>query len=135
VLALAVSATVPTGVPQGSIDDVIDREMPASGVPGLAYAVVSEGTIASVSARGVVRKGGDTKVTPDTPFLTGSVSKSFTALAVMQLVEAGRVDLDAALESYLQRFSAGPPAPSRSGSCSATPAATPPCRATPRTRI
>lgn len=108
VLALGLSAILPGGVPAGSIDDVIDREMPASAVPGLAYAVVTDGKVSTVGARGVARKGGDTQVTPDTPFLTGSVSKSFTALAVMQLVEAGRIDLDAALGGYLENFSGRP---------------------------
>ncbi len=78
---LVVSAALPASVPGGSIEDFIDREMPASGVPGLAYAVVADGEI-TTGARGVVRLGGDRKVTPDTPFLTGSISKSFTALAV-----------------------------------------------------
>jgi CubicO group peptidase (beta-lactamase class C family) len=87
---------------------LIDREMPASGVPGLAYAVVADGEITSVGARGVVELGGDTEVTPDTPFVTGSISKSFTALAVMQLVEAGQVDLDAEVSQYLEGFSGRP---------------------------
>ncbi len=52
--------------------------------------------------------GGDTEVTPDTPFLTGSISKSFTALAVMQLVEAGEVDLDVEVSQYLDGFSGRP---------------------------
>jgi CubicO group peptidase (beta-lactamase class C family) len=108
VLALGLSATLPGGAPRGAIDDVIDRELAASGVPGLAYAVVTDGEITAVGARGVVRQGEDTKVTPDTPFLTGSVTKSFTALAVMQLVEAGEIDLDGALERYLEHFSGGP---------------------------
>ena len=108
VLALGLSAVLPAGAPQGSIDVVIDREMPASGVPGLAYAVVTDGEITAVGARGVVRQGEDTEVTPDTPFLTGSVSKSFTALSVMQRVEAGDIDLDATLESYLPAFSGRP---------------------------
>ena len=85
-----------------SIDDVIDLEMPASAVPGLAWAVVTSGEITAVGARGVVERGGDAQVTPDTPFLTGSISKSFTALAVMQLVEAGTVDLDAEVARYLE---------------------------------
>ena len=89
VLALGLSAALHAGVPEGSIEDLIDREMPASGVPGLAYAVVADGEITSVGAHGVVKIGGDREVTPDTSFLTGSISKSFTALAVMQLVEAG----------------------------------------------
>ncbi len=59
-------------------------------------------------ARGVVRVGGDRKVTPDTAFLTGSISKSFTALAVMQLVEAGKIDLDTEVSHYLDGFSGQP---------------------------
>ncbi len=47
-------------------------------------------------------------MTPDTPFLSGSISKSFTALAVMQLVEAGAVDLDAEISQYLDVFSGRP---------------------------
>ncbi len=82
--------------------------MPVSGVPGLAYAVVAAGEIRTVGARGVVKMGGDTAVTPDTPFNTGSISKSFTALAVMQLVEAGRVGLDTEVSHYLAVFSGQP---------------------------
>ncbi|MGV8965521.1 MAG: serine hydrolase domain-containing protein [Cellulomonas sp.] len=88
--------------------DVIDREMSTSGMPGLAYAVVADGEITSVGARGVVRKGDGADVTPDTPFVLGSISKSFTALAVMQLVEAGQIDLDAELSQYLDGFSGQP---------------------------
>ena len=43
-------------------------------------------------------------MTEDTPFLLGAISKSFTALAVMQLVEAGKVDLDAPIARYLPEF-------------------------------
>jgi CubicO group peptidase (beta-lactamase class C family) len=96
------------GSSEGSIEDFIDTEMPASGVPGLAYAVVTDGEITSVGARGVVTTGGATEVTPDTPFVIGSISKSFTALAVMQLVEAGDVDLDAEISQYLDGFSSQP---------------------------
>jgi CubicO group peptidase (beta-lactamase class C family) len=44
-------------------------------------------------------------VTPQTPFLLGSTSKSFTALAVLQLVEQGRLDLDAPVRKYIPWFS------------------------------
>jgi CubicO group peptidase (beta-lactamase class C family) len=43
-------------------------------------------------------------VTEDTRFRIGSVTKSFTALAVLQLVEEGRIDLDAPLERYVTGF-------------------------------
>jgi CubicO group peptidase (beta-lactamase class C family) len=111
ILALGLASVVPGAGPDGSIEDVIDHEMPAAGVPGLAYAVVADGEITSQGARGVVRIGGDAQVTPDTQFVIGSISKSFTALAVMQLVEAGEVDLDAEIGRYLDVFSGKPAAP------------------------
>ena len=43
----------------------------------------------------------------DTPFLLGSVSKSFTALCVMQLVEQGKMDLNAKIKEYLPDASCG----------------------------
>jgi CubicO group peptidase (beta-lactamase class C family) len=46
-------------------------------------------------------------VTPQTPFILASASKSFTALAIMQLVEEGKVDLDAPVVTYLPLFSVG----------------------------
>ncbi len=121
VVALSVAAAVPAGAGavaepapartqsgSGSVERFIDSEFPASGVPGLAYAVVADGEVTSVGARGVVELGGQEKVTPDTPFVTGSISKSFTALSVMQLVEAGKVELDTPLARYLSAFSGRP---------------------------
>ncbi len=107
-VACAVAAA-PADAPDDSIEEFIDKEMPASGVPGLAYAVVDDDAeITAAGARGVARMGEERKVTTDTPFLTGSISKSFTALAVMQLVEEGKVDLDADVAQYLDTFSGRP---------------------------
>jgi len=103
-IALGLAAPLQASMPSGSIEDFIAREMPVSGAPGLAYAVVEDGRIHS-DARGEVVIGSGRKVTPDTPFLLGSLSKSFTAMAVMQLVEAGKVDLDAEIRNYLEVFS------------------------------
>jgi CubicO group peptidase (beta-lactamase class C family) len=108
ILALGISAALSAGGPGAAIENVIDREMPASGAPGLTYAVVNNGEITSVGARGVVEMYSDAGVTPESPFLTGSISKSFTALAVMQLVEAGQVDLDSKVARYLDAFSSEP---------------------------
>lgn len=110
-LVLGLVSVLPGSAPDGSIDDVIDRELPASGVPGLAYAVVADGETTTVGTRGVVTAGSGVAVTPDTTFVIGSISKSFTALAVMQLVEGGDVDLDAAISQYLDEFSGQPAGP------------------------
>ncbi len=104
-VAFGLGSALPMSVPSIAIDDVIDREMPASGAPGLAYAVVGDGEVTAAGARGVLRLGGEKNVTPDTPFLTGSISKSFTALSVMQLVEAGEIQLDTEVAQYLDVFS------------------------------
>ncbi|WP_207345614.1 serine hydrolase domain-containing protein [Arthrobacter sp. E3] len=107
ILALGLSAAFQTGGSEGSIEAFIDAEMPAVGVPGLAYAVVADG-VTSVGARGATKIGSGRKVTSDTAFLTGSISKSFTALAVMQLIEAGAIGLDTEVSHYLERFSDQP---------------------------
>ena len=107
-LALSLVSVLPASAPDPAVEDTIDQEMAASAVPGLAYAVVTDGEITAAGARGVAERGGDTAITPETPFVIGSISKSFTALAVMQLVEAGEVDLDAGIEQYLDVFSGRP---------------------------
>ncbi len=109
IVAFGVRAT-PAPARGGSIEELVDRELSASGAPGVAYAVVTDGEIAYVGAQGVAEVGSSREVTPDTPFVTGSISKSFTALAVMQLVEAGKVDLDTQVSRYLGGFSGQPAA-------------------------
>ncbi|WP_297080828.1 serine hydrolase [uncultured Demequina sp.] len=116
IAALAASLTVATAsvaasASQEDIDAFIASAMPQSKVPGLAYSVVEEGSTAVADARGVTLQGTDVAVTPDTPFVIGSISKSFTALAVMQLVEAGEVEFDGALETYLDGFAGQPAGP------------------------
>lgn len=102
-LALGLAAELQASVPSESIDAFIASEMPVSGAPGHAYSIIAGGEI-HTEVRGEVLIGSGVKVTPDTPFLLGSISKSFTAMAVMQLVEAGNVDLDAGIADYLKVF-------------------------------
>src|SRR5690606_38535877 len=77
-------------------------QMRAAGVPGAAVAVVRGGRTVHVRGFGEATPG--VPVTPQTAFQLASVSKSFTALAVMQLVEDGKVDLDAPVRAYLPWF-------------------------------
>ena len=104
-LVIGLSAALPASALDDAINEVIDRELAASGVPGVSYAVVVDGELGASGARGVARLGENAPVTADTPFLTGSISKSFTALAVMQFVEAGGVELDVEISTYLDDFS------------------------------
>ncbi len=85
-----------------SIDAYIEKEMREVHIPGLALGIVHNDEL--VHLRGFGDAGEGRPVTPQTPFILASASKSFTALAIMQLVESGRVDLDAPVQRYLPDF-------------------------------
>ena len=70
-----------------AIDDYIDRQMRHLKIPGLSLAIVEGDQIVHLRGFGRARPGGEVP-SAQTPFFIGSLTKSFTALAVMQLVEA-----------------------------------------------
>lgn len=80
-------------------------------LPGLALGIVRGDRIVHLRGFGDAGPSGR-PVTPQTPFVLASTTKSFTALAVMQLVEAGKVDLDAPVQRYLPWFRLADPADS-----------------------
>ena len=86
-----------------AIDAYVTEQMNNLGIPGMALGIVQDGQIVHLQGFGVADSSGRA-VTPQTPFYIGSVTKSFTALAVLQLVEAGKVDLDAPVQTYLPWF-------------------------------
>ena len=65
------------------------------GVTSVQYAVMTEGEITESGQAGVYSKTEDRALTADTLYGIGSTSKMFTTAAVMKLVDAGKVDLDA----------------------------------------
>ena len=92
--AAAQAADPPLDLDLNRMEKFFVDGLDADGAPGGAVAVVTGDRILDSTGFGEA-DGSGTAVTPDTPFLLGSTTKSFTALAVMQLVEAGKVDLDA----------------------------------------
>jgi CubicO group peptidase (beta-lactamase class C family) len=72
-----------------------------SRVPGIAYAVIVDGQIAHTGALGVTDVVAKTAVTPDTVFRIASMTKSFTALAIMKLRDEGKLSLDDPAERYI----------------------------------
>jgi CubicO group peptidase (beta-lactamase class C family) len=85
------------------IDRYLSSQIGSAHIPGAALGIVHGKQIVHLYGTGDVDSSGRT-VTPQTPFILGSVSKSFTALAVMQLVQAHRVQLDAPVRRYLPAF-------------------------------
>lgn len=84
------------------IDRFITHQMTTQHIPGLALAITHENQVMYVKGYG--KANTRQLVTPQTQFLIASLSKSFTAIAVLQLVEAGKIDLDASVKRYLPEF-------------------------------
>jgi len=72
--------------------------------PGASVVVVKEGAVVFEKGYGFADLGLRSSFTPNTRFRAKSVSKTFTATAVMQLEESGQVALDAPVTSYLHGF-------------------------------
>ena len=86
------------------IDAYIEQQMHRLNLPGISLAIVEGDQIVHMRGFGRARPGGE-QPSPQTPFFIGSLTKSFTALAIMQLVESGKLDLDAPVRRYLPWFS------------------------------
>jgi len=84
------------------IDVFIENYMKHNRIPGVALALAQEGR--AYYSKGYGNAGSDRLMTADTPMIIGSQTKSFTALAVMQLVETGKIELDAPIQEYIPWF-------------------------------
>jgi CubicO group peptidase (beta-lactamase class C family) len=71
---------------------------------GLAVGVVRNGRLKYFYGHGVADIASNTPITQDTVFRIASITKTFTAIAVMQLWEQGLVDLDAPANDYLRAY-------------------------------
>lgn len=92
-----------------SIDAYVEQLMANDRVPGVALAIVRGQEVVHLRGFGIADPAG-TPVSPQTPFILGSMSKSFTALAITQLVEAGTIELDAPVQRYVPWFTLADPA-------------------------
>ena len=104
--ALAVSSPATpaaAGPDLAAIDRFVEAQRRGQHLPGLALALVQGDQVVHLQGFGQADPTGRA-VTPETPFVLGSLTKSFTALAIMQLVEAGKVELDAPVRRYLPWF-------------------------------
>ena len=83
------------------VDDYITSEMKNRRIPGLALAVIKNGEVIKTKGYGFANVELDDPVTPDTVFRLASMTKQFTATAIMLLVEKGKVGLDDKITKYL----------------------------------
>ena len=90
------------------IDAYVEHEMRRLAVPGVSLAIVEGDQIVHLRGFGRAHPDGGAPL-PTTPFPIASVTKSFTAVAVMQLVEAGKIRLDDPVQHYLPWFRVADP--------------------------
>ena len=100
-MALAPIALVgpePAGV-ESKVDAVFAKWTPST--PGCAVGVATDGTPVLAKGYGMADLEHDVPITPDTIFEAGSVSKQFTAAAVLLLARDGKLSLDDQVRKYI----------------------------------
>jgi CubicO group peptidase (beta-lactamase class C family)/D-alanyl-D-alanine dipeptidase len=86
------------------LDTLIRRVMKDQDLPAVSIALVEGSDVVWAKGFGLARPNERVAATADTVYRVGSVSKLFTDVALMQLVEQGLVDLDAPVSTYLPDF-------------------------------
>ena len=84
------------------IDTFLAGEMQDAGIPSLALAITRNGEVVLAKAFGQAQPG--IKAQVDTPFALGSISKGMTAMALMTLVDEGKLDPARPVRAYLETF-------------------------------
>jgi CubicO group peptidase (beta-lactamase class C family) len=87
---------------------ILDCALADHNVVGASLAISHSGSNYSVAA-GLLNNATGARVTTDSPFQIGSVTKVMTATLIMQLVEQGHIDLDQPVRTWLPEFSAADP--------------------------
>jgi CubicO group peptidase (beta-lactamase class C family)/D-alanyl-D-alanine dipeptidase len=106
------SATVQSAAALGKVyaptidilERLIEREMKGKDLPALSIALVDDQEIVWSKGFGLANPKEQTPVTDETTYRVGSVSKLFTDIAIMRLVEQGKLDLDTPVSRYLPNF-------------------------------
>jgi serine beta-lactamase-like protein LACTB, mitochondrial len=95
------------GLPTDKLDKIekaISAQMSRSGIPGLSVAVVVDHNLRWSSGYGLADVENYVPAKATTAYRLGSISKPISAAAVMQLVERGKIDLDAPIQKYCVAF-------------------------------
>jgi D-alanyl-D-alanine carboxypeptidase len=101
-------ALMPPASPSGSLAFVVDgiaaQEMKARNLPGLAIGISKYGAVLYAQGYGYANLKSCSPVTAGTMFQIGSVTKQFTAAAVLQLANVGQLDLERAVGEVLPTY-------------------------------
>ncbi|HEY3462111.1 MAG TPA: serine hydrolase domain-containing protein [Gaiellaceae bacterium] len=84
------------------LEQLVRREQREKRMPSIAAAVLREGDLVWETAVGVADVEAGAEATPDTQYRIGSITKTFTAAAIMQLRDAGKLDLEDTLDRHVE---------------------------------
>ncbi len=90
-----------------AIDDTAQQVLKTTGVPSASLAVVQDGKIAYVQAYGPAKLDPQTNATTAMRYSIGSISKQFTASAILMLAEQGKLSLDDPVSKYVPGLTDG----------------------------
>ncbi len=92
---------------RSSIDQIAQQVLKSTGVPSASVAVVQDGKIAYVQAYGAAKLDPQTPATAAMRYSIGSISKQFTAAAILMLAEEGKLSLDDPVSKYVSGLTDG----------------------------
>ena len=87
-----------------ALGPLIEHELKQKGIPSIAVALVDDQQIVWAQGFGLADPASQAEATAATVYRVGSVSKLFTDIGVMQLVEQGKLNLDASVTEYVADF-------------------------------
>jgi D-alanyl-D-alanine-carboxypeptidase/D-alanyl-D-alanine-endopeptidase len=99
--AVAARAAVPDKAALAEVDRIFDTWAIDAHVPGLVYGLVVDGKLVHVRGAGVQDTASKRPVTAESLFRIASMSKAFTALAILKLRDEGKLRLDDPAELYV----------------------------------
>jgi CubicO group peptidase (beta-lactamase class C family) len=89
----------------GELSQLIQAAVEEAGITGLSVALVDDQEIVWSEGFGYADVENGVEATPETVYMVASVSKLFTAAAIMQLADQGEIDIDQPLQTYVPEFS------------------------------
>lgn len=104
-------AQTPTNQTLAHVDDLIVELLNEQPLAGLAVGIVQNGDLVYSKGFGFADIDEQQPATPDTVFRIGSISKTFTAIALLQLWEQGRFQLDDPVNDHLKAYQIAPSSP------------------------
>jgi CubicO group peptidase (beta-lactamase class C family) len=85
-----------------AVDDLMRNAMRQHPIPGAALAIIRDGRTVKTAAYGIANLEWQTPATPETVFEIGSITKQFTAAAILLLAQEGKLSVDDKISKYLK---------------------------------